>query len=33
MIHALCGAVMVYCAKWSIKRAETLAIEAVQQAK
>ncbi|CAG2217003.1 unnamed protein product [Mytilus edulis] len=33
IVHALCQAVMVYSAKWSIKRAETLAVEAVQQAK
>lgn len=32
-VNALCAAVMAYCARWSVKRAETLAIQAVQQAR
>lgn len=32
-VNALCAGVMAYSARWSIKRAETLAIQAVQQAR
>ncbi|XP_060082100.1 amyloid protein-binding protein 2-like [Ylistrum balloti] len=33
VINILCTAVIAYCSKWQVKRAETLAIQVVQQAR
>jgi len=33
VLNTLCNAVMTYCARWQVKRAEKLAIYAIQFAK